>query len=404
MRPRFEIENQKIGIIGFNARPIACSVKRAGAESFVSDYWGDTDLAECSTDWVAVLTPEPNKRQRGSLEATVHESLSKNMLDAFGTNNLDSVLIGSGFDDHSEFLKPISKKWRIAGNSPEQFKKARLSNEIDTICEEFSIHRPLTYDISSVDESITIAEEIRYPLLVRKRISGGGSGIHLVRTEPELVDLISPRLEKGRELRVQEYINGMDISSSILSTGKEAITLSIQSQLIGLPTAGRNCDFVYCGNFIPLKIDDKLREKISLFSETLCDKLGLLGSNGIDFVLTSNNTLYMMEVNPRLQGTLEMLEIAGDISIIKHHYQALNGILPDKIPEYKPTVKMILYASKTGIVPDLSTFANTFDRTPPGIQVFRGDPICTIIERGASIVDTYRRVYETANAIQRSIM
>ena len=403
MKPRFELENRKIGIIGFNARPIACSAKRAGAESFVSDYWGDTDLAECCTDWVAVLTPEPNKRQRGSLEVPVYESLSKNMLEVFGENDLDSILVGSGFDDHSEYLEPISKKWNIAGNSPEKFRKARTSKEIEAICDDFSIKRPITRDFSSVEESIDYAREMAYPLLVRKRISGGGSGIHLVLDETSLIKLVTPRLEKGRELRLQEYIRGKDASSSILSTGKEAKILSIQAQMIGLPAAGRDCDFVYCGNYIPMVMDEKVREQITLFSEALCVKLGLLGSNGIDFVVTDDDTVYMMEINPRLQGTLEMLEIAGNISVIKYHYQALNGILPESLPVFKPIVKLILYASKNGSVPDLSSFTNTADRTPPGVQVFKGDPVCTIFEKGVTLLDCYQRSFDTAKAIQKRI-
>jgi len=403
MKPRFEIENKKIGIIGFNARPIACSVKRAGAESYVSDYWGDIDLAECCTDWVAVLTPEPNKRQRGSLETPVYESLSKNMLDVFGENDLDSILVGSGFDDHSEYLEPISKKWEIAGNSPEKFRKARTSKKIETICDEFSIQRPITRDFSSVEESIDYARDIGYPLLVRKRISGGGSGIHLIRDEPSLIELVTPRLEKGRELRLQEYIRGKDASSSILSTGKKARVLSVQAQMIGLPVAGRNCDFVYCGNYIPYEMNDEIKERITLFSEALCAKLGLLGSNGIDFVVTEYDTVYMMEINPRLQGTLEMLEIAGNISVIKYHYQALNGALPERLPDFKPTVKLILYASKNGSVPDLSSFINTADRTPPGVQVFKGDPVCTILEKGETLLDCYQRSFDTAKAIQKKI-
>ena len=110
-----------------------------------------------------------------------------------------------------------------------------------------------------------------------------------------------------------------------------------------------------------------------------------------------------MEVNPRIQGTLEMLEIAGDISITEQHVKATNQEMIEKIPSFSPTVKMIVYSRITGRITDLSTISDTFDKTPTGVFVNRGDPICTIIKSGRNLADCYNRTYDTAISIQRSI-
>ena len=64
MQSTRELKGQKAAIIGFNARPLACSVTRLGAEVYVSDYWGDDDLSACCHKWTAVLSPSPGERQR----------------------------------------------------------------------------------------------------------------------------------------------------------------------------------------------------------------------------------------------------------------------------------------------------------------------------------------------------
>ena len=107
------MKNAKVGIIGFNARPLACSVRKVGGLPFVSDYWGDSDLDACSEEWVAVLSPLPGSRQRGSLEAPAHFSLSANFQHSFGNIKLDFVLIGSGFDENTDSLLKIEEKHEL---------------------------------------------------------------------------------------------------------------------------------------------------------------------------------------------------------------------------------------------------------------------------------------------------
>ncbi len=398
-----DIKDRKIGVIGFNARPIACSVKKAGAKAFVSDYWGDDDLAECSEEWVAVLTPEPNKRQRGSLDAPVYESLSKNMIDIFKDYDLDAILVGSGFDDHADFLEPIDRQWGLAGNSVELMKTSRDLSSLKELCKDHEICLPTSFDIETIEEGMIAGNNLGYPLVLRRTSSGGGSGIHLMRNETELENILNIRIELGHVVRLQKYIPGRDVSCSVLSTGIRAETLSIQGQLIGMPSAGRLSDFAYCGNYMPLSITHHAQEKISHFSESVCTKIGLLGSNGLDFVIDENDTVYLMEINPRLQGTLEMLEISGSISVIEHHFNALKGVLPETQYNYKPVVKMIVYALKTGNVPDLSIFPNTYDRTPQDVKVFQGDPVCTIIESNSSLIECYTNAIQTASQIQKGI-
>ena len=114
------LKNKSVGVIGFNARPIACSAKRAGANVYVSDYWGDDDLTACCDDWVAVLTPTRGSRQRQPLGTPLHESLVENLLHLTKERHLDYVLVGSGFDDHIDSLAPLQKEGLLVGCSPNQ--------------------------------------------------------------------------------------------------------------------------------------------------------------------------------------------------------------------------------------------------------------------------------------------
>ncbi|MHA1136036.1 MAG: ATP-grasp domain-containing protein [Candidatus Thorarchaeota archaeon] len=397
------LKGKKVGVIGFNARPIGASLRRQSAATYVSDYWGDSDLAEVSTDCIAVLSPQPGIRQRQPLDLPLYQSLIENFSVLTKDVDLDYVIIGSGFDDHSDALNPFHEQGLLVGTPPNQMNKSRDFSLLSKLVSDKSCILPKRRIYETVVELLENSSSLKFPCILRPAHSGGGSGVRLLRSHEDLTRITTAQLDESYSYVVQEYIRGRDLSCSILSTSKEATAVSIQRQLIGLPSAGRNCDFVYCGNSIPVSLDPLVEQKILEISEYLSIKLGLKGSNGFDFVIDESDAIWLMEINPRIQGTLEMLEIAGNISITEQHVRSSEGHLIKKRPTFEPTVKMIVYSRKTGLVPNLSLYSDTFDRSPEGIQVNLGDPICTVIKPGRDILDCYTKTCETANAIQRDV-
>jgi predicted ATP-grasp superfamily ATP-dependent carboligase len=98
-----------------------------------------------------------------------------------------------------------------------------------------------------------------------------------------------------------------------------------------------------------------------------------------------------------------MLERGGSISITELHTAACNGILPAAIPPFSPSMKLVVFSRRNGKVPDLSKYENTVDRTPQGVVVNRGDPVCTVIETSSTLSDCYDSALSVSNAIQRAI-
>ena len=162
-------------------------------------------------------------------------------------------------------------------------------------------------------------------------------------------------------------------------------------------------DFVYCGNRLPASIDIQTVEEIRFLSEVIASELNLVGSIGIDFVVSPIEEIWVMEVNPRFQGSLEMLEYAADISMSELHVRACHGDLPDDIPSFKPTTKMVVYANRDGIVPDLKQWPSTVDRSPAGVEVHKGDPICSIIETGIDGSQVFSKVQSISAEILENI-
>ncbi|MBN2230971.1 MAG: ATP-grasp domain-containing protein [Candidatus Thorarchaeota archaeon] len=385
-----DIVGRNIGVIGFNARPIAASLKQLGAKTFVSDYWGDLDLKESSHDCIAILAPKPGIRQRKPLEMPLHQALVENYLHLTKEIDIDFVVIGSGFDDYSESLKPIEESGKLIGNSIETIKRARDHTIIDRISSKLKLKRPKECVINEISQISECVEELAFPCLIRPMHSGGGLGIRFIHSNAD-ISKVSRIVEKRGEMKIQQYISGMDTSTSVLSSTNDAFCITVQGQLIGMPSAGSNCGFKYCGNYYPTSLDESVRNRIARISESLIKELHLIGSNGLDFIVDNSNNIYLLEVNPRIQGTLEMIERASGSSLTQLHLQAISGDIRQSPLSIRPAVKMIVYSRKRGSVPNLKQFPNTFDRSPEGVLVEKGDPICTIIE----VEDTLQKAFST---------
>lgn len=358
-------------VLGFNARPIAASAKRLGFKVLVVDYWGDADIYKCA-DKVLVVS-ELIKEKKGLQKYTdLFLELAQKLIEK---NQVDFILVGSGFDDQLKFWEKLNKMAPVIGNNPKNIRNSRDKVKVFSEAKKLNIHSPNSIIVKDAEDAKEAAKSIGLPVIIRPMRGGGGHGIHLTKNLEE-VEKIFQLLSNQRKIMVQEYVKGIDASCSLLSSGRAAIAVSVNQQLIGIPELGAK-DFIYCGNIVPLKTKKQICDKIKTGSETLCKLLNLKGSNGIDFVIHKDEP-YLMEINPRFQGTLECVEMVTGLNMVESHIKACQGILPESIPPSKGyAVKKILYAKHDFLMPE-TTIRQVYDITKPNTIVKKGTPVCTI--------------------------
>ncbi|MHC1610348.1 MAG: ATP-grasp domain-containing protein [Candidatus Methanospirareceae archaeon] len=360
-------EIQKILAIGYSVRHIVCSGSRAGYEMYAADAFGDVDTRRCAREYFPL---DPFQLHSGL--KTLKDEIDK----------VDGIIIGSGFESADLSLLKEGDRGKILGNAPEKMKeisnKAWLSSRLD----DLGILHPLTCTGREIGEMIAEGERIplHYPVVAKPARGGGGTANFLCKDEKELIY----RAKQLPEFLYQEYIRGRDASVSTISTKREAISVSLNEQLIGVDSLSAPGPFVYCGNISPFltKFSDRMCE----IAEELTSELGLIGSNGIDFVVTEDG-LFVIEVNPRLQGSLDTVERSTGLNVVDAHVKAMRGALPERGVEAKRyAVKAIVFAKQDGVVTgnlDLeSDRGGIVDIPAKGRIVKSGEPIATGIGVG----------------------
>ena len=81
-------------------------------------------------------------------------------------------------------------------------------------------------------------------------------------------------------------------------------------------------------------------------SEDLIKQFNLIGSNGVDYILDKDGKLKIIEINPRFQGTYELVENSLDINLLDAHIKACEGEIIDIPNPSQYSIKKIIYARK----------------------------------------------------------
>ncbi len=338
---------KKILAIGYSVRHIVCSGTRAGYEMYAADAFGDEDTLRCAVRY----TPLENIRH---------------VID-----DVDGILLGSGLENAD--LGFITED-KILGNSPERMRqvsnKAWLADRLD----ELDVAHPRTSLMADIN-----AQRLRYPVVVKPIYGGGGTNNILCMKDSDLTKF------KSYDFICQEYIKGTHASVSTLSTGKEAISVGVNEQLIGVASLHAPGSFSYCGNITPLV--SQASERMCEIAEFLTLEFGLKGTNGFDFVITGEGQPLLIEVNPRFQGSLDTIELSTGLNLVDAVVKAVrSSLLPERIVTQRYAVRLILYADHD-VVASINFVDGIVDIPTDGRVIRAGQPVASCTGTGATRAD-----------------
>ena len=400
---------ETIIIVGFNARPIVASAKRAGFRVLAVDYWGDTDLRNLADDTESVLKQVPGMRPREELKQPASDLLVEcaEKIASRHPSEVDFVLVGSGLDDRPDLWLELGEIAPVLGNPVETLVRARDRLRLYETATRLGMPTPMTLKASSLSETLDHANKIGYPLVMKPPGGGGGLGIKYVRTESELrkLYLVEMKPHFGDTVFLQEFIDGINASASIIGDGAGCVVLTANEQLIGLKELGARTPFVWCGNVVPLDISGNNRKvkAITAAAKSLGEKLKLFGSNGFDFVVRRRDeTPVIIECNPRFQGTLECVEMATGVKLVDEHVKSCRGELSRNLPApNKYVTKMIPFAKEKCMIGELTEIPGVGDVSPEGVVCEQGDPICTVHRIGETKEESMTKAKESVAEVYR---
>ncbi|MBR5367315.1 MAG: carbamoyl-phosphate synthase large subunit [Clostridia bacterium] len=203
---------------------------------------------------------------------------------------------------------------------------------------ELGIPRPAGCAVTSVEDGIAAARELGYPVLVRPSFVLGGRAMQIVAKEEELRRYLRTAVEIGEDkpVLVDRYIRGKEVEVDAVCDGREVFVPGIMELV---ERTG-----VHSGDSIsvwpPFSLSDKVKATVLDYTSRLGPAIGIVGLFNIQFIVTPDDEVYIIEVNPRSSRTVPVLSKAtgyrlADIAarVILGHSLAEQGIPAGLMPE-----------------------------------------------------------------------
>lgn len=323
--------SMKVLVIGVNTRHIACSASRAGYTVYTLGRFNDVDLKVCSDRSVIHDMPDVHDLDLPELIPLFRRLLP-----------VDFIVLGPGFEHLGNWVEEITGNVPVLNNPPHIFTNISDKSWLAKKLKILKLPHPFTVSL----DSLKTPEDWTggYPAIIKPRVGAGGMENRLV---IDLKDLeMTMNVLDSSQYLLQEYIKGTVTSVSIISTGKQAVAIAVNEQLAGIDTL-TGMPFAYCGNITPYisEYNDWMRET----SMNLAKELALVGSNGVDFIITDKGPV-VLEINPRFQGSIDTVERSTGLNIFRLHHESFQGKLPVCGDSQCFSIKTIFFAPRRLVV------------------------------------------------------
>ncbi|MBR4576144.1 MAG: carbamoyl-phosphate synthase large subunit [Clostridia bacterium] len=202
---------------------------------------------------------------------------------------------------------------KILGTSAESIDIAEDRERFDRLLEQFGIRRPRGMGVRTMEEAVSAADELGYPVLLRPSYVIGGQNMTISRSKAQTVDYMTRILSGGIEnpVLVDQYLPGIELEVDVISDGQDVLIPGIMEHI---ERAG-----VHSGDSIavypPFNLTEKFQEKICDISIKLALALGTRGLVNIQYLIYENE-LYVIEVNPRASRTVPYISKVTGVPMV----------------------------------------------------------------------------------------
>ncbi len=200
----------------------------------------------------------------------------------------------------------------ILGTSAESIDLAEDRARFDALLEKMQVLRPKGEAVLTMEEALSAAEKIHYPLLLRPSYVIGGQNMTIARNANDVKEYMQRILAQGIEnpVLMDQYLPGTEIEVDAVCDGKDVLIPGIMEHI---ERAG-----VHSGDsiavFPPYNLNDRETQRICDVSVRLALAMGTKGLINIQYLLYGGN-LYVIEVNPRASRTVPYISKVTGVPI-----------------------------------------------------------------------------------------
>ncbi|MFC1941833.1 carbamoyl-phosphate synthase large subunit [Chloroflexota bacterium] len=211
----------------------------------------------------------------------------------------------------------------ILGTSPESIDLAEDRDRFRKRMNEMGIPMPKAGMASTMDEALTIAGEIGYPLMVRPSYVLGGRGMQVVYDEDTLREYVTTAVgvTPDRPILIDKFLeNAIEAEADAIADSSDAFVPAIMQhiELAGVHSGDSACVIP------PISLAPGHIDTISTYTKKIARELNVVGLMNMQYAI-ADNTVYVLEANPRASRTVPIVSKICNISMARIATQLMLG-------------------------------------------------------------------------------
>ena len=211
----------------------------------------------------------------------------------------------------------------IIGTSPKDIDLAEDREKFGKILDKLNVTCPQFGTGRTLDEVISVAEKIGFPVLARPSYVLGGRAMEIVYSKDQLVNYISRNADvtDGHPILIDQFLeDAFEFDVDALSDGREVHIGAIMQHIeeAGIHSGDSACVLP------PYRITTEAMDEIIRITKSLALELNVIGLINLQFAY-KDGTVYVLEVNPRASRTVPFVSKATNTPLARIASQIATG-------------------------------------------------------------------------------
>ncbi len=202
----------------------------------------------------------------------------------------------------------------ILGTSPETIDMAEDRDQFRAMMDKLGIPMPESGMAVTVEDALSIAKKIGYPLMVRPSYVLGGRGMEVVHDDEHMKVYMAAAVgvTPDRPILIDRFLNNaLECEADAISDGENVFVPAVMEhiELAGIHSGDSAC-------VLPSKnISEKNVEIIKDYTRKIAKEMGVRGLMNMQYAI-ENDTVYVLEANPRASRTVPLVSKVCNIGMV----------------------------------------------------------------------------------------
>ncbi len=197
----------------------------------------------------------------------------------------------------------------IIGTSVESIDVAEDRERFNVLVSKLGLLQPEGVAARSRDEAVAASDKLGFPLMIRPSFVLGGRAMRVLHSKEELLTYIGETVQVSEERPVllDRYLeNAVEVDVDAVCDGKEVLIAGVMEHIerAGIHSGDSSC-CVPPPTLAPAIVDELKRQ-----ARVLAMELGVVGLMNVQFAVTREKLVYILEVNPRASRTVPFISKA----------------------------------------------------------------------------------------------